>query len=214
MLDLAAERRQHHAGGRAGVPCRRRRWRSASWPSCACRARSSAAPPTSAGSTTSKARRRPRSLRHSSLKAAQRLLEYTTKHYSSGNSRRNQGAAPPDDPGRHLSTRARLRYFFLGRTALAVGLAMLLFLFAADASPADRYSGCWSDSAASSATSGPASISTSASRRGRPSISAGFPDFMDLLVVCADAGLSMEASLDRVGRELSDSYPRSPPTCT
>ena len=36
---------------------------------------------------------------------------------------------------------------------------------------------------------------------------AGFPDFMDLLVVCADAGLSMEASLDRVGRELADSYP-------
>jgi tight adherence protein C len=35
----------------------------------------------------------------------------------------------------------------------------------------------------------------------------GFPDFLDLLVVCADAGLSMEASLDRVGRELADSYP-------
>src|SRR5213079_2925696 len=35
---------------------------------------------------------------------------------------------------------------------------------------------------------------------------AGFPDFMDLLVVCADAGLSMEAALDRVGRELADSY--------
>src|SRR2546430_3165686 len=37
--------------------------------------------------------------------------------------------------------------------------------------------------------------------------STGFPDFMDLLVVCADAGLSMEAALDRVGRELADSYP-------
>jgi tight adherence protein C len=36
---------------------------------------------------------------------------------------------------------------------------------------------------------------------------AGFPDFMDLLVVCADAGLSMEAALDRVGREIGDSYP-------
>ena len=36
---------------------------------------------------------------------------------------------------------------------------------------------------------------------------AGFPDFMDLLVVCADAGLSMEASLDRVARELGNSYP-------
>src|SRR5881396_3612941 len=34
----------------------------------------------------------------------------------------------------------------------------------------------------------------------------GFPDFMDLLVVCADSGLSMEAAMDRVGRELSDSY--------
>jgi len=36
---------------------------------------------------------------------------------------------------------------------------------------------------------------------------AGFPDFMDLLVVCADSGLSMEAALERVGRELGDSYP-------
>jgi tight adherence protein C len=30
---------------------------------------------------------------------------------------------------------------------------------------------------------------------------------MDLLVVCADSGLSMEASLERVGRELGDTYP-------
>ena len=35
----------------------------------------------------------------------------------------------------------------------------------------------------------------------------GFPDFMDLLVVCADSGLSMEAALTRVGSELTDSYP-------
>jgi tight adherence protein C len=35
----------------------------------------------------------------------------------------------------------------------------------------------------------------------------GFPDFMDLMVVCSDAGLSMEAALDRVGRELSETYP-------
>jgi tight adherence protein C len=30
---------------------------------------------------------------------------------------------------------------------------------------------------------------------------------MDLLVVCADAGLSLEASFERVGREIGDSYP-------
>jgi tight adherence protein C len=35
----------------------------------------------------------------------------------------------------------------------------------------------------------------------------GFPDFMDLLVVCADAGLAMEASLDRVAREIGEAYP-------
>ena len=35
----------------------------------------------------------------------------------------------------------------------------------------------------------------------------GFPDFMDLLVVCADAGLAMEGALERVGRELASSYP-------
>ena len=36
---------------------------------------------------------------------------------------------------------------------------------------------------------------------------AGFPDFLDLLVVCADSGLSMEAAFERVGRELGESYP-------
>jgi tight adherence protein C len=35
----------------------------------------------------------------------------------------------------------------------------------------------------------------------------GFPDFMDLMVVCAEAGLSMEASIDRIARELVDGYP-------
>jgi tight adherence protein C len=29
---------------------------------------------------------------------------------------------------------------------------------------------------------------------------------MDLLVVCADAGLAMEAALERVARELSDTH--------
>lgn len=35
----------------------------------------------------------------------------------------------------------------------------------------------------------------------------GFPDFMDLMGVCANAGLSMEAGLERVSRELADMYP-------
>jgi tight adherence protein C len=35
----------------------------------------------------------------------------------------------------------------------------------------------------------------------------GFPDFMDLMIVCADAGMSMEASIERVSRELALTYP-------
>ncbi len=35
----------------------------------------------------------------------------------------------------------------------------------------------------------------------------GFPDFLDLLVICVEAGIGIDASIDRVGRELAQSYP-------
>jgi tight adherence protein C len=35
----------------------------------------------------------------------------------------------------------------------------------------------------------------------------GFPDFMDLMIVCSDAGMTMEAGIDRVSKELALSYP-------
>ena len=35
----------------------------------------------------------------------------------------------------------------------------------------------------------------------------GFPDFMDLMIVCCDAGMSMEAGIERVAREISVTYP-------
>lgn len=35
----------------------------------------------------------------------------------------------------------------------------------------------------------------------------GFPDFMDLMIVCADAGLSLDASIDRVAKEIVSTYP-------
>src|SRR5450631_966115 len=69
-----------------------------------------------------------RSLRYSSLKAATRLLEYTTKHYSGS-----------DDDGMKVLRRRLVQagiydprgvaFFFIARTALAIGLAIGLFLF-------------------------------------------------------------------------------------
>lgn len=35
----------------------------------------------------------------------------------------------------------------------------------------------------------------------------GFPDFMDLMVICADSGLSMEASLERISCEITLTHP-------
>lgn len=35
----------------------------------------------------------------------------------------------------------------------------------------------------------------------------GFPDYMDLMVVCAQAGLSMEAGITKISQELRSAYP-------
>ena len=94
---------------------------------CACAARSSAAPP--ALREYGRARRRAASARcaHSSIKAAQRLLDYTTKHYSADDSedmkvlRRRLIQAGIFDP-------RAVAYFFLARTVLAVGLGVGAFV--------------------------------------------------------------------------------------
>jgi tight adherence protein C len=35
----------------------------------------------------------------------------------------------------------------------------------------------------------------------------GFPDALDLLLICVESGLSLDASFDRVGREMAVSHP-------
>ena len=50
-------------------------------------------------------------------------------------------------------------------------------------------------------------ICAGASRSGSSRTGMGFPDFMDLMVVCAEAGLSMEAAIERIARELVEGYP-------
>jgi len=44
-------------------------------------------------------------------------------------------------------------------------------------------------------------------RRRKTEYRNGFPDFMDLMIVCSDAGMSMEAGVDRVSRELARTHP-------
>lgn len=48
---------------------------------------------------------------------------------------------------------------------------------------------------------------TARAERRREEIVNGFPDALDLLLVCVEAGLGLEAAMDRVGREMINSHP-------
>jgi tight adherence protein C len=148
-----------------------------------------------------------RSLQDSSAKALTKLLEYTTKHYSETNQehmkvlRRRLVQAGIYDP-------RGVAFFFIGRTALAIGVAAAIFIFLPLMKPVGG-SMFWLLIVAGG-VAGYVGPSMYVDRR----ISArtlqhrsGFPDFMDLLVVCADSGLSLEASFERVGREIGQGYP-------
>jgi tight adherence protein C len=53
----------------------------------------------------------------------------------------------------------------------------------------------------------PALLVQAKTDRRREAIVNGFPDSLDLMLVCVEAGLGLEAALDRVGREVSVSHP-------
>jgi tight adherence protein C len=146
-----------------------------------------------------------RSSQYSSL--ARKIVDYTTKHYASSEGKDTKvlrgrmiqaGIYDPHAPA----------YFFIARIGVAVGIALTLFfilpLFVnSDKSPFWLFIGA-------GAVCGYLAPTFYLDRRiasCRVEHQAGFPDFMDLLVVCSDAGLAMEAALDRVRRELGDAYP-------
>jgi tight adherence protein C len=148
-----------------------------------------------------------RSLRYSSLKAVTQLIDYTTKHYSGADEgdmkvlRQRLVQAGVYDP-------RGVAFFFLARTALAVGLAAALFVILPIVRP-NSGSFFWLMVIVGGIAGyvGPSMYLDKRIAARKFEHRAGFPDFMDLLVVCADSGLSMEAALERVGRELGDSYP-------
>ena len=148
-----------------------------------------------------------RSLRYSSLQAVTKLLEYTTKHYGTANNENMKILRRRLIQAGIYDTRA-VAYFFIARTVLAVGIAVAIFVFL-PLLTAREGSVFWLIVVVGG-IAGYVSPSMYIDKRisvRKLEHRAGFPDFMDLLVVCADSGLSMEASLERVGREMGDSYP-------
>jgi len=148
-----------------------------------------------------------RSLRYASRKAAQQLFDYTTRHYSTADDGSKRQLRQRLIQAGLLDPRAPV-FFFLARMLLAAVLAAVAFAVAPLLIP-ETTGAAW----LCAWVGGIAGYFVPNFYLGRRISArqtehrAGFPDFMDLLVVCADAGLSMEAALDRVGRELGDSYP-------
>ena len=149
-----------------------------------------------------------RSLRYSSVQAVARLIEYTTKHYGFGQRREHEDAAPAADPGRHLrSARRRLLLYRPHRArrrrrAGAAGRSLPMLT-----SKGGSFFWLVIIVGGIAGYVAPAVYVDKRISVRRVQHRMGFPDFMDLLVVCADSGLSMEASLERIGREMGESYP-------
>jgi tight adherence protein C len=148
----------------------------------------------------------PRSLRYASKIAAQRLIDYTAKNYSAENTGETKELKRRLLQAGYLDPRAPA-LFFLARAVLAVVLAVAAFFLMPMLLKPE--SNMFWPTVFVGGLLGYFAPSVYLSRRIaglQVEHRSGFPDFMDLLVVCADAGLSMEAALDRVGRELADSY--------
>jgi tight adherence protein C len=148
-----------------------------------------------------------RSLRDDGRSAARQLIDYTTKHYS-GESRDDRRALRRRLVQAGFLDPHGVAMFFLARVVAAIALALAAFGLMAFVDP-DGGSTFWLGVlfAGMFGYLAPGFYLNRRIAARQTEHRAGFPDFMDLLVVCAEAGLSMEAALDRVGRELSVSYP-------
>jgi tight adherence protein C len=147
------------------------------------------------------------SMRVSGMKAAQRLIERTAKHYASMEGKDTKMLRQRLIHAGIFDPRA-VGVFFLVRVGAAVGLGVLaLILVPTLVSDSPRLIWGLAGVGGVGGYLAPSLMLDRIINRRRQQYRAGFPDFMDLLVVCADAGLSMEAALERVGRELVDSYP-------
>jgi tight adherence protein C len=146
-----------------------------------------------------------RSLTYSNL--AQKVVDYAVKHYASGDGKDLKVLRSRLIQAGIYEPRAAA-YFFIARTALAAGLAMALF-FILPLLGLDGKASFWLFVMGGGLCGylAPTFYLDRRVKARRLEHRVGFPDFMDLLVVCADAGLAMEAALDRIRRELSHAYP-------
>lgn len=101
------------------------------------------------------------------------------------------------------------KVFTLARFALVILLPLLFFLFqrlgGGEISAFQSY--LYGMGLAVAGLYVPNLLVTAKADRRREEITNGFPDCLDLMLVCVEAGLGLEAAMDRVGREMLSSHP-------
>jgi tight adherence protein C len=143
---------------------------------------------------------------HSRFAVARKLVDYTTKHYAS------EGKDTKVLRNRMLQAGVyephAVAYFFIARTGMALGIAVVL-IFVLPLLGMGGKSSFWLCVMLGGLLGylAPGYYLDRRIAARRAEHRSGFPDFMDLLVICADAGLAMEAALDRVRAELAGAYP-------
>jgi tight adherence protein C len=83
----------------------------------------------------------------------------------------------------------------------------LLLLWSSESSPSLTKLYIWLSAAALSALYIPALYIRAKADRRRRELLNGFPDALDLMLVCVEAGLGLEAAFNRVGMEMTRSHP-------
>jgi tight adherence protein C len=145
------------------------------------------------------------SLRNTSMKAAQRLIDRTTKHYSALDDKNMKMLRQRLIQAGIFDARA-VGFFFLARGMLAITLAALAFVMVPVLTTYEGLQWPFVGVAGLLGYLAPSLVLDRIVATRRQEYRAGFPDMMDLLVVCADAGLGLASAFERVGRELADSY--------
>jgi tight adherence protein C len=139
---------------------------------------------------------------------AARLLSRAAARFTPGESKQSGGVRHELRVAGFFSPQA-IGIFYLVRFMVGLGLPIILLIvypFVAPEAPIAATLGL----AIAAAVLGFYLPSVWLSRRirhVRESHRQGFPEMLDLLVVCTEAGIGIEAAVDRVGRELTQLYP-------
>ena len=149
-----------------------------------------------------------RALDHRDSMNAARMLSRAAARFTPGDSRKAGGLRHELRVAGFLSPQA-IGIFYLVRFMLGVGLPVVLLVIYPLVAPESPFA-VTMGLALAAALLGfylPNAYLSRRIRLIRETHRQGFPELLDLLVVCTEAGIGIEAAVDRVGRELTQLYP-------